>query len=78
MWPDRSQTAVYFPLYATVKEGALYTCEPGMRRVAAVELDLPPGWSVGLACSDDYKLRVCSGNSGCVTICRAGIALHGI
>ncbi len=47
-----------FPLYATKSEVGRYTCEPGMRQVATVTLDLPPGWSQGLSSAAAYRLQV--------------------
>ncbi len=47
-----------FPLYATRNEVGRYTCEPGMRHVGNLVLELPPGWSQGLARANDYNLQV--------------------
>ncbi len=32
--------------------------EPGMRHVGTIALELPQGWSQGLASADDYELQV--------------------
>ncbi|KXZ51184.1 hypothetical protein GPECTOR_13g671 [Gonium pectorale] len=53
----RSQQRVTFRMYATESSAASYTAEPGMRKVAEVELELPADWRSKVQSRFDYKLE---------------------
>ncbi|KAG2438533.1 hypothetical protein HXX76_005084 [Chlamydomonas incerta] len=53
-----STTAIAVDVYATPAAEARYIGEPGMRRVAEVTLELPPGWRKGVAKRTDYDVEV--------------------
>ncbi len=54
----RARPTAIFGLYATKSEVGRYTLGPGMRHVATVTLDLPPGWSQSLSSAGQYNLEV--------------------
>lgn len=54
----RSEVDVTIQLYATKSEVGRYILDPGMRHVATMTLDLPPGWSQGVARASYYTLQV--------------------
>ncbi|GLC61379.1 hypothetical protein PLESTB_001749800 [Pleodorina starrii] len=55
---SRTTTAVGIDLYATDAEEGRYTAEPGMRRVAAVVMELPAGWTASVPRRQDYDIEV--------------------
>ena len=51
-------TAIAIDVYASPAAEARYTCEPGMRRVAQLTLELPAGWRQRVANRTDYDVEV--------------------
>ncbi|GIL49982.1 hypothetical protein Vafri_6106, partial [Volvox africanus] len=55
---SKSTKAVGIDLYATEREDARYTEEPGMRKVATVIMELPPNWMIAVPRRQDYDIEV--------------------
>ncbi|EFJ52796.1 hypothetical protein VOLCADRAFT_120200 [Volvox carteri f. nagariensis] len=55
---SKGTTAVGIDLFTTENEDARYTAEPGMRKVATVIMELPPGWTSTVQRRQDYDIEV--------------------